>query len=42
MRKGIIGTALASVCVAVLVVSGCGENINELKENARAKVLSSL
>ena len=40
MRKGIIGTALASVCVAVLVVSGCGENINELKENARAKVLS--
>ena len=40
MRKGIIGTALASVCVSVLVVSGCGENINELKENARAKVLS--
>ena len=37
MRKGIIGTALASVCVAVLVVSGCSENINELKENARQR-----
>ena len=37
MRKVIIGTALASVCAAVLVVSGCGENINELKEKARAK-----
>ena len=40
MRKVIIGTALASVCAAVLVVSGCSENINELKENARAKALS--
>ena len=39
MRKVIIGTALASVCAAVLVVSGCSENINELKENARAKAL---
>ena len=42
MRKVIIGTALASVCAAVLVVSGCGENINELKENARAKALSAV
>ena len=40
MRKRFMGAALAAVCIAVLAVSGCGENINELKENAKAKALS--